>query len=135
MATARKPPPNATWVHLKAHATAYIMTVVSAGVGTVLWLGGQSVLDVRYAVADEHDKVHVQHTVEHKSFLDLYLDTEKEKKLVLLKKDLREARREKRRFDAYITADPQSKVLAARRQSAAELADVILEMEEELEKW
>ena len=125
--------PNATWIHIKSHATAYLTTAILAGAGTVTWLGGQSVLDIRYAVADEHEKVHEQHDEDHGTFLDLYIGTENEKKLELIKKDLRQARREKRRFDAYIAADPDSKVLQARTQSAAELGDVIVELEEDLD--
>lgn len=121
-----------TLVHVKAHAASYVTTALLGSLATVLWLGGQSVLDIRYAVADEHAQVHEQHTVDHSQFLDLYLRTEREKKLSLLKKDLRKARREKRRFDAYIAADPESKVLQAREQSAAELTDVIDELEEDL---
>ena len=115
-----------TWEHIKNHATAYITTAVLGGAGLVFYLGGQTVLDGRYIVREVHAD-------EHESFEDLYRQTEAQKRVDLVRKELRQTRRELRRAEAYLTADPDSPLVNARQQSVNELKDEIEELEDEFD--
>ena len=128
-----KPKLNGTWEHIKNHALAYGTTAVLAALGTTIWLGGQTVLDSRYVVAVAHADEHVQIQKSVDEFKDDWRDYTAQAEIRSIRKDLNSARREKRRFEAYLSADPQGAMAAARQITVAELADEISELEEELE--
>ena len=135
MATSRssKPKLNGTWEHIKNHAIAYGTTAVLAALGTTIWLGGQTVLDGRYLVADAHADEHVEIQKSVDEFKEDWRDYTVQSEIRSIRKDLNAARRERRRFEAYLSADPQGAMAAARSITVAELTDEISELEEELE--
>lgn len=135
MATSRggKPKLNGTWEHIKTHAIAYGTTAALGALVTTLWLGGQTVLDGRYVVATAHADEHEQIQKSVDEFKDDWRDYTAQSEIRAIRKDLNAARREKRRFEAYLSADPQGAMAAARQITVAELTDEISELEEELE--
>ena len=114
------------WTHVKQHALGYGVTAICGVVALVLTLGGQGLLDQRYTVKETHNGVH-------KTFTEVYQDTEANKAVNVVRKDLRTMRRELRRAEAYLNADPESALVGARQSSVDELEDEIEELEEEFD--
>ena len=114
------------WAHVKQHALGYGVTAVCGVVVLVLTLGGQGLLDQRYTVKEVHNG-------EHRTFTEVYQDTEANKAVNVVRKDLRQMRRELRRAEAYLGADPDSPLVNARQQSVDEIEDEIEELEDEFD--
>lgn len=120
--TTKTPP----WVHVRQHAIGYGVTAICGVIALVLTLGGQGLLDQRYTVKEVHNG-------EHRTFTQVYQDTEADKAVNVVRKDLRQMRRELRRAEAYLAADPSSALVDARQASVNELEDEIEDLEEEFE--
>lgn len=123
MPTKTRTPP---WEHIKQHATAYIVTASLGLLGVIGTLGGQGLLDQRYLVAADHKS-------DHSDFVKVYQETEAQKRVDAVRKELRQTRRELRRAEAYLDADPDSPLVNARRQGVMELEDEIEALEEEFD--
>ena len=123
MPTKAKTPP---WDHIKEHAIAYITTGTIGIIALVGYLGGQALLDTRYLVAADHKS-------DHSDFITIYQETEAQKAVAEVRKELRQTRSDLRRAQAYLNADPDSPLVNAREQAVMELEDEIEALNEEYE--
>ncbi len=123
--------------HVKNHAVAYALTLVTAAIsltGLLAWDGVLANLDDRHITRVENTKQVETFTTGQQDILKIYQTTEIESGLRAVKKDLSRARRDKRRFEAYLSADPNSALFTARQQTVNELNDEVSELEEEREE-
>ena len=119
--------------HFKNHAIGYGF-VIAAAILSLAWRGSVAYLDARHVMAEEHTKSVETFTTGQQNILKIYQTTELESQLRAVKKELSGARRERRRFEAYLSADPGSALASARQQTVNELGDEVEELEEEREE-
>ena len=119
--------------HFKNHAIGYGFVVVGF-VLALAWRGSVAWLDTRHVMAEEHTKSVETFTTGQQDILKTYQATELDSQLRAVRKDLKTARRDKRRFEAYLSADPNSALVTARQQTVNELDDEVAELEEEREE-
>ena len=96
--------------HIKSHVLAYVVPVVCL----LLWGGFMSYMDER------HEPV------------GAVQEAQADMKEVLLKKELRALKREKRKLETYQRLSPNSEYSESRQAEIADLADEIDEIEREL---
>jgi len=118
--------------HLKNHAIGYGF-VVAGFILALAWRGSVAYLDTRHVMAEEHTQSVETFTAGQQDFLKTYQRTELDTQLRGVRKDLKTARRDKRRFEAYLSADPNSALVTARQQTVNELDDEVSELVEELD--
>ena len=118
--------------HLKNHAIGYGF-VIAGFVLALAWRGSVAYLDTRHVMAEEHTQSVETFTSGQQDFLKTYQRTELDTQLRGVRKDLKTARRDKRRFEAYLSADPNSALATARQQTVNELEDEVSELGEELD--
>ena len=118
--------------HFKQHAIGYGF-VVAGFVLALAWRGSVAYLDARHVMAEEHTKSVEIFTTGQQDILEIYQTTELDTALRGVRKELKTARRDKRRFEAYLSADPNSALVTARQQTVNELDDEVSELVEELD--
>ena len=119
--------------HFKNHAIGYGF-VVAGFVLALAWRGSVAYLDGRHVMNEAHTKSVEVFTTGQQNILKIYQTTELESQLRAVKKELSGTRREKRRFEAYLSADPNSALATARQQTVSELGDEVEELVEEREE-
>jgi hypothetical protein len=119
--------------HFKNHAIGYGF-VVAGFILALAWRGSVAYLDGRHVMNEAHTQSVKTFTKGQRDILKIYQTTELEGQLRAVKKELSGARRERRRFEAYLSADPGSALASARQQTVNELGDEVEELVEEREE-
>ena len=119
--------------HFKNHAIGYGF-VIAGFILVLAWRGSVAYLDTRHVMNEAHTESVEKFTTGQKNILKIYQTTELESQLRGVKKELAGARRDKRRFEAYLSADPGSALASARQQTVDELDDEVDALVEEREE-
>lgn len=121
-------------VHVKDHFLNHLIGygfVVVGFIVSVSWYAGVAFMDGRHVLRLEHKQSVEAFSTQQSAILETYQQTELENQLREVRKDLSRSRRDKRRFEAYLSADPDGALAAARAQTVRELEDEVDELEEE----
>ncbi|NKB44514.1 MAG: hypothetical protein GKS03_09585 [Alphaproteobacteria bacterium] len=121
--------------HTRAHWLRYAATAITGAITLVFylaWDGFMLYLDDRHITRQESVKQAQTFIQGQRDGFGYFKEQQHRNDVKSVRKELRAVRRERRRFEAYIRTDPNSKVAPARQATVDELVQVESELNEDL---